>query len=41
MQFSRDWLFTTNHKRIGIMYMIFGFISGVLAVLMSLVIRTE
>jgi len=41
MKFLRDWIFTTNHKRIGILYLISGMFSGIIAVLMSVVIRTE
>jgi cytochrome c oxidase subunit 1 len=37
----KRWVFTTNHKRIGILYLFFGFFNGVLAVLLSLVIRLE
>jgi|CZCB01.1.fsa_nt_gi cytochrome c oxidase subunit I len=35
------WVYTTNHKRIGIMYMIVGVFTGFLSVLMSLLIRLE
>lgn len=34
-----SWVFTTNHKKIGIMYIFFGAFCGFLAVLFSLVIR--
>ena len=34
-----DWIFTTNHKKIGIMYIFFGAFCGFLAVLFSLIIR--
>jgi len=37
----KRWLFTTNHKRIGILYLFFGFFNGFLAILLSLVIRIE
>lgn len=36
-----NWIFTTNHKRIGILYLIFGIFTGFVSVLMSLVIRME
>lgn len=35
------WVFTTNHKRIGILYIFFGFFTGFLAVLLSMLIRIE
>lgn len=35
------WIFTTNHKRIGILYLVYGTITGFISVLMSVVIRME
>jgi len=34
-----SWIFTTNHKKIGVMYIFFGAFCGFLAVLFSLIIR--
>jgi len=40
-QFLKNWVYTTNHKRIGILYILFGVFNGFLAVLLSLLIRIE
>jgi len=37
----KRWIWTTNHKRIGILYIFFGVFNGFLAVLLSMLIRIE
>lgn len=35
------WMFSTNHKDIGILYLLFGVLTGLLATVMSIVMRME
>jgi cytochrome c oxidase subunit I len=39
--YIKNWVFTTNHKRIGILYLFFGVCNGVTAVLLSFILRLE
>jgi len=41
MKYIDRWLFSTSHKDIAILYLIFGFISGMTATGMSVIIRME
>jgi len=39
--FVDKWLFSTNHKNIGSLYIIFGFIAGIVGTIFSILIRVE
>lgn len=39
--FAREWLFTTNHKKLGLNYLLFASISGLFGTLLATLIRLE
>ncbi len=41
MTFAQRWLFSTNHKDIGILYFIIGIVSGIVGTLFSFLMRLE
>ncbi len=40
-KFFNNWIFTTNHKKIGFMYIIFGIYASILGIFLSLIIRLQ
>ena len=41
MSYVTRWLFSTSHKDIGILYLIYGMVSAMVATAMSVIIRLE